>query len=76
MKCKICKRESASEFCNFHQKAYENLMKNFEEWKKALNISWVDYLNEIIKNPYTGEWAKEVAEYLIEHGGKKSRREK
>ena len=51
-------------------------MKNFEEWKKALNISWEDYLNEIIKNPYTGEWAKEVAEYLIEHGGKKSRREK
>jgi len=51
-------------------------MKNFEKWKKALDISWEDYLSEIVKNPYAGEWAKEVAEYLLKHGGKGPRREK
>jgi len=76
LKCKICDKETESEFCSFHQKAYENLIKNYEEWKKALEISWKDYLNEIIKNPYSGKWVKEVAEYLTKHGGKMPRQEK
>jgi hypothetical protein len=31
-----------------------------------LGISWKEYLSEIAKNPLTGEWAKEVAEHLVE----------
>jgi len=46
-------------------KAYESISKKYELWKKALEISWKEYLSEIVKNPLTGEWAKEVAEYLI-----------
>ncbi len=34
-------------------------------WREALRISWKDYLREIEKNSVTGEWAKEVAQYLI-----------
>jgi len=40
-------------------------MEQFETWIKALDISWKDYLNEIVKNPFTGTKAKEVAETLL-----------
>ncbi len=49
-------------------KAYESIMKKYDQWKKALEISWKEYLSEIAKNPLTGEWAKEVAEYLSKSG--------
>ena len=53
-----------SEYCDLHEKAYQNLLKTYEDWKKALGVSWKEYLNEIVKNPLTGEWAREVAEHL------------
>jgi len=49
-------------------KAYESITKKYDLWKKALEISWKEYLSEIVKNPLTGEWAKQVAEYLIKSG--------
>ena len=49
-------------------KAHESIVKKYDLWKKALEISWKEYLSEIAKNPLTGEWAREVAEHLIESG--------
>ena len=40
-------------------------MQSFGCWKKGLKIPWKDYLGEIQKNCLTGEWAREVAEYLF-----------
>ena len=66
LKCKICGKEAANEdYCVLHEKAYRNLMERFETWKKALGVSWKDYLREIVKNPFTGTKAKEVAENLL-----------
>ncbi|MEM2917305.1 MAG: hypothetical protein QXN63_02995 [Candidatus Bathyarchaeia archaeon] len=66
MKCKLCSREAVNnKYCDLHEKAYRNLMEKFEVWKQALEISWKEYLSEIVKNPYAGEWAKEVAEELL-----------
>lgn len=66
MQCAVCSREALQNgFCELHAKAYKSIVKKYEVWKKALDISWKEYLREIIKNPFTGEWAKEVAEYLI-----------
>ncbi len=48
-----------------HEKARQNLMEKFEAWKKALDLSWKDYLKEIIQNPLTGTRAREVAEALL-----------
>ena len=71
MNCKICNREaSENSYCELHMKAYENIVKKYELWKSALEVSWKEYLSEIVKNPLTGEWAKEVAEYLIKSGEK------
>lgn len=69
MKCKACSREVQvhlqSEYCEFHGKAYDNILRKFESWKKASNVEWKDYLSEVAKNPLTGIWAKEVAENLL-----------
>ncbi len=65
MKCKICGRNAESEFCSFHKEAFENLRSKFEEWKKSMNISWMEYLRMLEDNPYTGIWVKEIIQYLL-----------
>jgi len=73
LKCTICDKEAVQEgYCELHAKAYKNVVEKYEVWKKALNISWKEYLKEIVKNPFTGEWAKEVAEHLIKTSGEQS----
>jgi len=73
LKCKICGREAGENgYCELHMKAYANIVKKYEFWKRALEIPWKEYLSEIVKNPLTGEWAKEVAEYLIKSGEKQN----
>jgi len=68
LKCKLCSREAVNnKYCELHEKAHKNLMEKFEIWKQALNISWKEYLSEIVKNPYAGEWAKEVAEEMLKN---------
>jgi hypothetical protein len=52
-----------------HLKAYENIVKKYDFWRKALKISWKEYLSKIKQNPLTGEWTKEVANYLINNEG-------
>lgn len=68
MKCKICNKKAVNEYCELHEKANNNIMEKYNIWKKALNISWKEYLNEIAKNPYTGSSAKELAEHLMKTG--------
>jgi len=71
LKCAICSREAREKgYCELHAKAYESIIKKYDVWKKALEICWKEYLSEIVENPLTGEWAKEVAEYLIKSGEK------
>jgi len=66
LKCKICRKKANNEkYCLLHEKAHQNLMENFETWKKALDVSWEDYLKTIMKNPLAGIKAKEVAEVLL-----------
>jgi len=67
MNCKICIRPvKEKDYCSLHLKAYQNICEKFEAWNKATEIFWIDYLTNISKNSLTGEWAKEVAKYLIE----------
>jgi len=67
LKCKLCNRETKSEskYCELHDRAYANIVKKFETWKRVSNVSWEEYLNELVKNQFTGMWAKEVAEQLL-----------
>jgi hypothetical protein len=71
LKCTVCDREASENvYCKFHGEAYENIVKKYDSWKRALGISWKEYLSEIAKNPLTGQWAKETAEHLIKSGEK------
>jgi predicted metal-binding protein len=66
LSCKVCSRKAGErDFCPLHLKAYENILKKYDFWRKALKISWKDYISEIAKNSVTGEWARDVAKYLI-----------
>ena len=67
MKCRICNREALEKYCELHEKAYRNIVEKYDDWRKAMDISWKEYLNEIVKNPYTGSWAKEVAGQLLKN---------
>ncbi|MEM3703546.1 MAG: hypothetical protein QXX79_03895 [Candidatus Bathyarchaeia archaeon] len=72
MKCVICNKEAVENgYCELHARAYHSIVKKYEVWKKALEISWKEYLSEIVKNPFTGDWAKEVAGHLIKIGEEK-----
>ena len=65
-KCAICRREAYErKYCEIHARAYRCIHEKYDVWKDALSVSWEEYLSEIIKNPYTGSWAKEVAEHLL-----------
>jgi hypothetical protein len=68
MKCRICNKEAVEKYCELHEKAYRSIVQKYDDWKRAIDISWKEYLNEILKNPYTGSWAKEVAEKLMKDG--------
>jgi len=65
MKCEVCNQEAEDKYCESHEKAYKNIVKKYDVWRNALNLSWEEYLNEVAKNPYTGSWAREVAEHLV-----------
>jgi len=45
--------------------AYECVVVGFGVWRKALEVSGVEYLSEIEQNSLTGDCAKEVANYLV-----------
>jgi len=64
----VCNREAKEKggYCELHAKAYENITHKYTSWKKALNITWNDYLTEILKNPLTGVNAREVAQQLLQ----------
>jgi hypothetical protein len=65
MKCMVCDREASEKYCVLHEKAYRNVLLKFEDWKRAVGISWKEYLKAVVENPYTGIWAKEVALSLL-----------
>jgi len=65
MKCLVCDREALENYCELHEKAYQNVVQKFEDWKRATGVSWKEYLKELVENEYTGAWAKEVVEQLL-----------
>ena len=67
LKCRICNREAEEEYCEMHERAYRSIVQKYDDWKRATDVSWKEYLNEIAKNLYAGSWAKEVAEQLMKN---------
>lgn len=66
MKCLLCNREAAAELCRYHSWAKERVESAYGLWVKAYGtMDWKSYLDRVITNAETGQWAKEVAELLV-----------
>jgi sarcosine oxidase delta subunit len=65
MKCPVCEREASEEFCVYHSAANERVRAAYPLWVRAYGeIEWKGYLDSVKRNPQTGQWAKEIAEFL------------
>jgi hypothetical protein len=65
MKCPLCGREAVSGLCAYHESAKERVEAAYPIWVKAYGgIGWRDYLDNVKRNPQTGQWAKEIAGFL------------
>jgi len=65
MKCPLCGREAVSDLCPYHAEAREKVKVAYPLWVAAYGrIGWNDYLDNVKRNPQTGQWAKEIAEHL------------
>jgi len=68
MKCLLCSREAAAELCSYHSRARERVESAYSQWVKAYGaVDWKTYLDRVITNAETGQWAKEVAKLLAGH---------
>ena len=73
--CKVCNSTiPEGDYCDAHLIAKKNLEANFKRWQKAYGeLSWLDYLSRLVSDPDIpiGDWAKEVAEQLLQEEKKK-----
>jgi hypothetical protein len=66
--CAVCDRLASSDevYCEYHLKAFESLRDSYEQWKEALEISWVEYMKQLLETESTGVWIRELAQCLRE----------
>ena len=65
MKCQVCGRESSSDLCRRHAEAKERVEATYPRWVRAYGgIRWDKYLDNVKRNVQTGQWTKEIAEFL------------
>ncbi|MFW9962131.1 MAG: hypothetical protein ACFFCX_01080 [Candidatus Sifarchaeia archaeon] len=69
--CIICGRVTVleSEFCRYHQEALNNLRSSFENWRKASDVSWEEYIELLCQIDETGQWVREIAEQIRSGNG-------
>lgn len=64
--CPICGRPVLDEgsFCEYHRVALEKLKDGFNEWKKALDLDWEQYLMHVYEVKGLGVWIQEMIDYI------------
>lgn len=65
MNCIVCGRDTNEQYCKFHKRARINVLHKFAYWQRRTGLSWKEYLKAVVENSYTGAWAKEIAEHLL-----------
>ncbi len=65
MKCRVCGREGASDLCAYHSAAKEKVEAAYPLWVRGYGkMEWKEYLDRVKRNVQTGQWAKEIADFL------------
>lgn len=69
--CDICGRdaEDGQTLCRYHVMAQTVLQEKFEEWRTAQDMSWEEYLKEVLEAEDTGAWVKDVIEHSLSKSG-------
>ena len=65
MKCDVCGKDCDEKLCEWHKISYDQLNDLFKYYQEIKDISWNDYLKEVIDNRNSGIWVKEVASYIL-----------
>jgi len=54
--------------------AYENLLEAFKAWKLAMpSIDASEFLSKVLQTEQVGQWAAEVARFLLSQGSLEER---
>ncbi|NHJ46346.1 MAG: hypothetical protein FK733_01030 [Asgard group archaeon] len=73
--CVVCKATIESgQYCDAHLIAKKNLEERYQDWVTAFGkLTWEDYLTKLFEDESipVGDWAREVANYLLKKGTKK-----
>jgi len=67
-RCACCSRPRSGEsaFCQFHRKAYTNLVEGFKAWRSALPSVGVEgFLQKMLELDEVGRWAMEISQMLL-----------
>jgi hypothetical protein len=65
VKCLLCGREAVSDLCVYHSEARDRVKEAYPLWVKAYGrMEWKVYLDNVKRNVQTGQWAKEITEFL------------
>ena len=70
MSCPVCGKPSVDTFCSAHEMAYQNILEAYDVWRRAMDVSWREYLERARSNPNSGRWAQEVCAHLLQSGVK------
>ena len=64
--CKVCGRTALKKgvLCQYHQSALDNLHASYENWRKASEMSWDEYIEKLCQLEETGRWVFDVAEMI------------
>jgi hypothetical protein len=66
MKCALCSRSADDELCGRHLQAEGRLEEAYGRWVEAYGaMDWKVFLDRVITNARSGQWAKEVAQLLV-----------
>lgn len=66
--CVVCGAIAEGELCFRHERALRELRDKYPAWRAAFNYTVREYLEAVVKRKETGEWAKELARYILESG--------
>ena len=65
MKCQLCWREAVTDLCRHHEEAKKRVEAAYPLWVKAYGrMEWKGYLDSVKRNAQTGQWAREISEFL------------
>ncbi len=74
-KCALCWRLgkyviNGIKLCEVHKRAYDNVIKAYNEWRRRMDINFSEFYRHVIKLSSLGKFCREVMELMTKNGFK------